>query len=98
MGVHGLTVTRVRAAAGGHAQLTLRREIDVLDGIAFGRGDLVATVHEGDRVDVAARLVSHRFGGFESLQLGVIDVAPERTAARDPMPAAVAATPAHAGR
>ena len=36
--------------------------------------------------------MSHRFGGFESLQLGVIDVAPERTAARDPMPAAVAAT------
>ena len=47
VGVHGLTVTRVRAAAGGHAQLTLRREIDVLDGIAFGRGDLVATRARG---------------------------------------------------
>ena len=35
--VLGLTVTRVRAATGGHSQLTLRRERDVLDGIAFGR-------------------------------------------------------------
>ena len=97
VGVHGLTVTRIRAAAGGHAQLTLRREIDVLDGIAFGRGDLVESVREGDRVDVAARLVSRRFGGFESLQLGVIDVAPERTAASQPV---IAASPAvvHAGR
>jgi single-stranded DNA-specific DHH superfamily exonuclease len=98
VGVHGLTVTRIRAAAGGHAQLTLRREIDVLDGIAFGRGDLVGTVREGDRVDVAARLMSRRFGGFESLQLGVIDVAPERTAARDPMPIAATAAAVHAGR
>ena len=98
VGVHGLTVTRIRAAAGGHAQLTLRREIDVLDGIAFGRGDLVGTVREGDRVDVAARLMSRRFGGYESLQLGVIDVAPEHTAARDPRPAAAMAAAAHAGR
>ena len=98
VGVHGLTVTRIRAAAGGHAQLTLRREIDVLDGIAFGRGDLVGTVREGDRVDVAARLMSRRFGGFESLQLGVIDVAPERTAARDPLPIAATAAAVHAGR
>jgi single-stranded-DNA-specific exonuclease len=96
VGVHGLTVTRIRAAAGGHAQLTLRREIDVLDGIAFGRGDLVGTVREGDRVDVAARLMSRRFGGYESLQLGVIDVAAARTAALKPVDMAVAATAAHA--
>jgi single-stranded-DNA-specific exonuclease len=88
VGVHGLTVTRIRAAAGGHAQLTLRREIDVLDGIAFGRGDLVDTVREGDRVDVAARLMSRRFGGYESLQLGVIDVATARTSAPGPVEAA----------
>jgi hypothetical protein len=49
-------------------------------------------------VDVAARLMSRRFGGFESLQLGVIDVAPERTAARDPMPVAATAAAVHAGR
>ena len=97
VGVHGLTVTRIRGAAGGHAQLTLRREVDVLDGIAFGRSDLVTTVREGDRVDVAARLMSRRFGGFESLQLGVIDVAPERTAAREPVTAASPAV-VHAGR
>jgi single-stranded-DNA-specific exonuclease len=79
--VHGLTVTRIRAAAGGHAQLTLRREVDVVDAIAFERGDLVEVVREGDRVDVAGRLASRRFGGFESLQLVVLDVAPARDAA-----------------
>jgi hypothetical protein len=73
--VKGLTVTRVRAASGGHTQLTLRRRIDVLDGIAFGRSDLVETVHEGDVVDVAARLASRTFGGYESLQLEIRDVA-----------------------
>jgi single-stranded-DNA-specific exonuclease len=78
VGVHGLTVTRVRAAAGGHAQLTLRRDVDVVDAIAFERGDLAGVVREGDRVDVAGRLASRRFGGFESLQLVVLDVAPAR--------------------
>jgi single-stranded-DNA-specific exonuclease len=86
VGVHGLTVTRIRAAAGGHAQLTLRRDRDVVDAIAFERGDLAESVHEGDRIDVAGRLGSRRFGGFESLQLVVLDVAPARDlerAARD---------------
>ena len=92
--VLGLTVTRIRAATGGHTQLTLRRRIDVLDGIAFGRADLVETVHEGDRVDVVARLVSRRFGGYESIQLEVRDVAPsgshpEARAILDGRPAAV---------
>jgi len=73
--VLGLTVTRVRAANGGHSQLTLRRHLDVLDGIAFGRPDLAETVHEGDRLDVVARLVSRRFGGFETLQLEIRDAA-----------------------
>lgn len=73
--VLGLTVTRVRPATGGHSQLTLKRELDVLDGIAFGRSDLAETVHEGDRVDVVGRLTSRRFGGFESLQLEIHDVA-----------------------
>jgi single-stranded-DNA-specific exonuclease len=73
--VEGLTVIRVRAATGGHTQLTLRRRLDVLDGIAFGRPDLAETVHEGDRVDVVARLTSRTFGGYESLQLDIRDVA-----------------------
>ena len=72
----GLTVTRVRAATGGHTQLTLRRDRDVLDGIAFGRADLAESVVEGDRVDVVATLASRIFGGFETLQLIVQDVAP----------------------
>jgi len=78
VGIHGLTVTRVRAAAGGHTQLTLRRDVDVVDAIAFERGDLAETVHEGDRIDVAGRLGSRRFGGFESLQVLILDVAPAR--------------------
>jgi single-stranded-DNA-specific exonuclease len=73
--VLGLTVTRVRAATGGHTQLTLKRERDVLDGIAFGRADLAEVIHEGDRVDVVARLASRTFGGYESLQLEIRDVA-----------------------
>lgn len=73
--VEGLTVTRVRAASGGHTQLTLRRRVDVLDGIAFGRADLAETVREGDVVDVVARLTSRTFGGYESLQLDIRDVA-----------------------
>jgi single-stranded-DNA-specific exonuclease len=71
----GLTVTRVRAATGGHTQLTLRRTLDVLDGIAFDRADLLDSIREGDRVDVVGRLVSRRFGGYESLQVEIRDVA-----------------------
>ena len=74
--VLGLTVARVRAANGGHTQLVLRRERDVLDGIAFGRADLAVGLAEGDRVDVVARLASRTFGGLETLQLEVRDVAP----------------------
>jgi single-stranded-DNA-specific exonuclease len=74
--VLGLTVTRVRVAADDHTSLTLRRDRDVLDGIAFGRSDIAALVTEGDRVDVVGRLTSRAFGGFESLQLEIRDAAP----------------------
>ncbi|HEY6013623.1 MAG TPA: single-stranded-DNA-specific exonuclease RecJ [Candidatus Limnocylindrales bacterium] len=84
--VLGMTVTRVRAANGGHSQLTLRRDLDVLDGIAFGRPDIAEVVHEGDRLDVVARLTSRTFGGFESLQLDIRDVA---TAGSHPETAAI---------
>ena len=86
--VLGLTVTRVRAATGGHSQLTLRRGLDVLDGIAFGRPDIAEVVREGDRLDVVARLTSRTFGGFESLQLDIRDVA---TSGSHPRTAAVLA-------
>jgi len=72
----GVTVTRVRAATGGHTQLTLRRVVDVVDGIAFDRPDLAESVAEGDRLDVIGRLMSRRFGGLESLQIDIRDVAP----------------------
>jgi single-stranded-DNA-specific exonuclease len=72
----GLTVTRVRAATGGHTQLTLRRVLDVVDGIAFDRPDLAESLSEGDRIDVVGRLASRRFGGLESLQVEIRDVAP----------------------
>ena len=87
--VLGLTVTRIRPATGGHSQLTLKRELDVLDGIAFGRPDLAETVQVGDRVDVVGRLASRRFGGFESLQLEIRDVA---TSGSHPEAAAILAT------
>ncbi len=74
--VLGLTVTRAREAGGGHTQLVLKRRIDVLDGIAFGWPELATQVVAGDRVDVVARLMSRRFGGVESLQLEIRDVAP----------------------
>jgi single-stranded-DNA-specific exonuclease len=92
--VEGLTVTRVRAASGGHTQLTLRRRLDVLDGIAFGRPDLAETVHEGDLVDVVARLTSRTFGGYESLQLDIRDVA--SSGINDPARSAESTRPASA--
>jgi single-stranded-DNA-specific exonuclease len=72
----GMTVVRAREASGGHSQLVLRRDRDVLDGIAFGWPELSALVREGDRIDLVARLVSRRFGGIESLQLEIRDAAP----------------------
>ena len=74
--VLGLTVLRVRQAGTDHTSLTLRRDRDVLDGIAFGRADIAALVNEGDVIDVVARLASRTFGGFESLQLEIRDAAP----------------------
>lgn len=77
LAITGLTVLRVRPANGGHTQLVLRRSRDVLDAVAFRRPDLAAMLHEGDRIDVVARAASRQFGGFESIQLEVIDVAAE---------------------
>jgi len=70
--------------------------VDVVDAIAFDRGDLVDTIREGDRVDVAGRLASRRFGGFETLQLVVLDVAPARDAVAAVGPAG-GATPGQGG-
>jgi single-stranded-DNA-specific exonuclease len=89
-----LEVARVRPANGGHTQLVLRRDPDVLDGIAFGRSDLVGSLAEGERVDVVARLASRSFGGFESLQLEVRDVGP---AGATGVAASPLAAPADAG-
>jgi single-stranded-DNA-specific exonuclease len=75
VGVSGLTVARARVANGGHAQITLRRGREVLDAVAFGRPDLAALV-EGEMVDLVARLASRTFGGYETLQLEIVDAAP----------------------
>jgi single-stranded-DNA-specific exonuclease len=76
LGIAGLSVSRVRNTNGGHTQLTLRKGVEVLDGICFGRSDLTGMITEGDMVDVVARLGSRRFGGLETLQLEIRDVAP----------------------
>jgi single-stranded-DNA-specific exonuclease len=74
--VLGLTVVRAREAAGGHTQLVLKRELDVLDGIAFGWPELATLVAAGDRIDIVGRVSSRRFGGLESLQLEIRDAGP----------------------
>ena len=75
LGLTGLRVSRVRPANGGHTQLVLKRSKDVVDAIAFRRADLQTSVHEGDAVDVAARASVRAFGGLETVQLEVLDVA-----------------------
>jgi len=77
LGLTGLKVARARSASGGHTQLVLGRGRDVLDAVAFRRPDLAKSLREGDRIDVVARAASRRFGGFESIQLEVLDVASE---------------------
>jgi single-stranded-DNA-specific exonuclease len=77
--VTGLRVVRARAASGGHTQLVLGRGRDVLDAVAFRRPDLATTLRPGDMVEVVARVASRRFGGFESIQLEVLDVAGQGT-------------------
>ena len=73
--VTGATVTRVRPVSNGHVQLTVSKGREVLDVIAFGRGDLAQSVSPGDRLDMVARIGSRTFGGYESLQLELIDAA-----------------------
>ena len=75
IGIRGLVVARSRAAAGGHTQLVLRKGREVIDGVAFGRDDMATALAEGDVVDVVARITSRSFGGYESIQLDVRDVA-----------------------
>jgi single-stranded-DNA-specific exonuclease len=75
VGVRDLVVTRARAVASGHAQVTVRKGVEVLDGIAFDRADLAEQLSEGDRIDVVASLGSRAFAGFESLQLEIRDAA-----------------------
>ena len=77
LGLTGFRVVRARSAAGGHTQLVLGRQRDVLDAIAFRRPELARSLKEGDRVDVVARASSRRYGGYESIQLEVLDVAAE---------------------
>jgi len=75
LGIMGATVTRVRAANGGHAQITISKGREVLDAIAFNRPDLASVVQPGDRLDLVARLTSREFAGLETLQLEIEDAA-----------------------
>jgi single-stranded-DNA-specific exonuclease len=96
LAVEGLEVVRAREVTGGHSQLTLRKGIEVLDAIVFDRADAAASVTGGDRVDVVARLSSRVFGGFESLQLDVRDLAPSGSAPWSEVRSEATATPAGA--
>jgi single-stranded-DNA-specific exonuclease len=98
VGIEGLVVTRARALPSGHTQATLRKGFEVLDAIAFDRPDLAEQLAEGTRIDVVARLASRAFGGFESLQLELLDAAPAGHLAglRVAPPASVAAAAATA--
>jgi single-stranded-DNA-specific exonuclease len=89
IGITGLKVVRARPANGGHTQLVLRRTRDVLDAIAFRRADLAAALREGDQVDIVARASVRTFGGLETMQLEVLDVADAGTQ----LPLARAAAP-----
>jgi single-stranded-DNA-specific exonuclease len=73
--IEGLAVLRSRLVTGDHTQLTVRKGLEVLDVIAFERPDLATELAGGERIDVVARLASRVFGGFESLQLDLRDVA-----------------------
>jgi single-stranded-DNA-specific exonuclease len=79
VGVAGLAVARTRPANGGHTLMILRRGVDVVDGICFGRSDLGEAGLEGQRVDVVARLGIRSFAGIASLELDIRDVAPAGT-------------------
>jgi single-stranded-DNA-specific exonuclease len=81
LGVVGATVTRVKPVANGHLQLTVSKGREVVDVIAFGRADLADRVAPGDRLDMVARLASRTYGGFESLQLELLDAASAGTLA-----------------
>lgn len=76
LGIADLAVVRARRTAGDHASFTLRKGLEVLDAIAFDRGELADQLSPEDRIDVVARLASRSFGGYESLQLEIRDVAP----------------------
>jgi hypothetical protein len=68
-------VARVRVVGEEHVAITLRKGREVVDAICFRRPELAAQVAEGDRIEVCGRLASRRFGGLETLQLEVRDVA-----------------------
>jgi single-stranded-DNA-specific exonuclease len=84
--VLGLGVVRVREVSGGHTQVVLKRDLDVVDGIAFGWPELATSIREGERVDIVARVVSRRFGVVESLQLEIRDAAASELRTVDPTP------------
>jgi len=75
--IAGLRVVRLRKVVGGHLAVVLRKGREVLDGICFGRAaELEGQLHEGDAIDVVAHLSVRSWGGFDSLDLELRDLAP----------------------
>lgn len=75
--IAGLRVVRLRKVVGGHLAVVLRKGREVLDGICFGRAaELEGQLQEGDAIDVVAHLSVRSWGGFDSLDLELRDLAP----------------------
>ncbi len=70
-------MTERASAIGFDARSTVTLALASFAGaIAFGWPELASGLTEGDGIDIVARVVSRRFGGFESLQLEIRDAAP----------------------
>lgn len=66
-----MKITNIRGVGEGKH---LKCKVDGKDAIAFGRGDLIPLLHEGQLVDVAYTLEINRFNGQEIVQLKVKDI------------------------
>lgn len=65
---------RVLGKDGTHLRLVLRQDQKTMEAIAFGMGELAATLHVGDKIAIAYILDENTWNGETKLQLKVKDV------------------------